>query len=114
MFVYFAHFLHLDVMTDKRNNFRQSRGDDGHNLVTVIMNDFGFDVQEALDLIGRLHEDLVCQFMIVYEKLAQVLGDNEPDLDGQIRRYADALGNWVRANDQWSFEVCATSLLHHL
>lgn len=27
-----------------------------------------------------------------------------PKLDPQVARYVDGLGNWVRANDQWSFE----------
>jgi len=75
------------------------------------MKKFGFNVQEAFNWIGRLHDDIVCHFMTEYEKVTQVLDDNDPDLNRQIGRYADALGNWVRANDQWSFEVCATSLL---
>ncbi|KJZ76904.1 hypothetical protein HIM_03781 [Hirsutella minnesotensis 3608] len=86
-------------------NVEQSRGDDVHNLVTVVMNDFGYDVHEAFNWIGCHHHVLACYFMMDYEKVAQVAGD-EPGYEKQIRKYAAALGNWVRANDQWSFEVC--------
>jgi hypothetical protein len=27
-------------------------------------------------------------------------------VDREVRIYLDGLGNWVRANDTWSFEVC--------
>lgn len=86
------------------NHNRQSRGDDEHNLVTVVMNELGLGIQAAFDWIELLYDEMGHRFMTKYMELCRGQ-NNEPGLDKQIR-YADALGNWVRANDQWSFEVC--------
>lgn len=61
-------------------------------------------VQEALDWIGRLHDELANEFIAEYERVPSLFTESEA-INLEIRLYADALGNWVRANDQWSFEV---------
>ncbi|KAF8987968.1 terpenoid synthase [Cyathus striatus] len=71
-------------------NVEQARGDDLHNLVTIVMHQLQLDVQGAFDWIGKLHDQLVDKFLDDYRKV--------------VARYVDDLGNWVRANDQWSFE----------
>lgn len=84
--------------------YRQSYGD-SHNLVTVVMAELDLEVQEALDWIGRLHDDFANQFLELYNSLPLLICESNA-VNLQISYYADALGNWVRANDQWSFEVC--------
>jgi hypothetical protein len=79
--------------------FRQARGDDGHNLVTIVMNERKIGLHAALQWISELHDELADEFMVAYKKLPS-------SLDPDVATYADGLGNWVRGNDVWSFEVC--------
>lgn len=81
-------------------NVEQARGDDGHNLVTIVMNQLGLDVQGALDWIGILHDQLAGRFLSDYRRIPSF----GPRLDLDVMVYCDGLGNWVRGNDQWSFE----------
>jgi Delta6-protoilludene synthase len=66
------------------------------------MNEKGLDLQPALDWIGELHDGLVNQFLADYPKVPSF---GNPTLDEDVATYVDGLGNWVRANDMWSFEV---------
>lgn len=64
------------------------------------MNQYGVDVHGAMDKIAEWHQDLADKFLAQY--------DNVPswgaEIDAQLARYLDGIGNWVRANDTWSFE----------
>ncbi|KAF7320642.1 Terpene cyclase [Mycena chlorophos] len=92
-------------------NIEQARGDDGHNLVTIVMHQYDLDVQGAMDWISVLHDQIAADFLDTYE--------NFPDLDVSVQVfedlqvYLDGLGNWVRANDSWSFEVSTASREAH-
>ncbi|KAJ7831641.1 terpenoid synthase [Mycena leptocephala] len=81
-------------------NVEQARGDDGHNLVTIVMHQYNLDAQGAMNWISDLHDGIVDEFLQVWKALPTFGGP----VDREIRTYADGLGNWVRANDQWSFE----------
>ncbi|KAF9067338.1 terpenoid synthase [Rhodocollybia butyracea] len=81
-------------------NIEQARADDLHNLVTIVMNQHSLDVQGAMDWIGRCHEEIADRFLENYKNLP----DWGPIINPQIRSYCDGLGNWVRANDAWSFD----------
>jgi len=81
-------------------NIEQARGDDLHNMVTIVMHQFNTDVQGAMDYIGKFHDRLAGAFLLTKDRLPSW---GEP-IDSQVARYVHGLGNWVRANDQWSFE----------
>lgn len=81
-------------------NKEQACGDDQHNIVAIVMKEMDMDVQGAMDWIGRLHAELERRFNTAYMMLHRWKGPE--NLDAQT--YAYGLGNWVRANDQWSFE----------
>jgi len=81
-------------------NIEQARGDDLHNMVTIVMHQFDTDVQGAMEYIGKLHDRLAGAFLLTKDRLPSW---GEPT-DSQVARYVHGLGNWVRANDQWSFE----------
>ncbi|KAJ7493620.1 terpenoid synthase [Mycena latifolia] len=81
-------------------NVEQARGDDGHNLVTVVMVQFHLDLNGALDWISSLHDSLVARFSLH----AKQLPSWGRILDPQVSGYVEGLGNWVRANDSWCFE----------
>jgi Delta6-protoilludene synthase len=69
-------------------------------MVTIVMHQFNTDIQGAMDYIGDLHDGLAADFLLNKDRLPSW---GEP-VDSQVAQYVDGLGNWVRANDQWSFE----------
>ncbi|TDL15490.1 terpenoid synthase [Rickenella mellea] len=82
-------------------NVEQARGDDGHNLVTIAKHELKTDLDGSLKWISKLHDNLADQFLADF---ANVPSFGDRDLDAQVATYVDGLGNWVRANDSWSFE----------
>ncbi|KAH8981015.1 terpenoid synthase [Lactarius akahatsu] len=83
-------------------NVEQARGDDGHNIVTIIMHQHKTDIQGAMNWVDDRHKELEAKFMDLYENKIPKFG--EP-VDTELARYVDGIGNWVRANDQWNFET---------
>ncbi|KAH9026094.1 terpenoid synthase [Lactarius hengduanensis] len=83
-------------------NVEQARGDDGHNIVTVVMHQHKMDIQGAMNWVHDLHKELEAKFMDLYENKIPKFG--EP-VDTELARYVDGIGNWVRGNDQWNFET---------
>jgi hypothetical protein len=80
----------------------QARGDDGHNIITVVMHQHRTDIQGAMNWVYDYHKELEAKFMDLYENKIPKFG--EP-VDTELARYVDGIGNWVRANDQWDFET---------
>jgi hypothetical protein len=66
------------------------------------------DVNGTLKWIGDVHDQIAEQFLADYK---QVPSFGDLTLDAEVAIYTDGLGNWVRANDKWSFEVSAFSAL---
>ncbi|KAM7196900.1 terpene cyclase [Naviculisporaceae sp. PSN 640] len=81
-------------------NVEQARGDEAHNLVKVVMNQFGLGVQESLHYVGSYHRKVMDEFLRVYKNIPAVFQG-----DKAIERYAWGVANWVRANWQWSWET---------
>ncbi|KAL4256103.1 Terpene synthase [Pleurotus pulmonarius] len=76
------------------------RGDDGHNVVTVVIQQFRMNIQDAMDYIENLINRLVDQFLEQWSHIPVFSGP----VDAEIRAYCNMLGIWVRGNDSWSFE----------
>ncbi|RPD59287.1 terpenoid synthase [Lentinus tigrinus ALCF2SS1-7] len=81
-------------------NVEQSRGDDGCNIVTIVMHQFQTDLHGAMEWIDNHHKTLMDRFLSYYGHLPTW----GPVIDVQVARYVQGVGNWVRANDTWSFE----------
>lgn len=64
------------------------------------MNELGTDAEGAMRWVKEHHKQLESRFIENFKKVPRWGGP----LDLQVARYCDGLGNWVRANDQWSFE----------
>jgi len=81
-------------------NLEQMRGDHLHNIITCVMNEHHTDVNGAMlwveDFLLRIGE----RFLTALAALPQW----EEPLNSQVKEYCDGLGQWVRANDDWSFE----------
>ncbi len=63
------------------------------------MNELRTDVAGAMIWVDEYHKQLESRFMENFKKVPRWGGP----IDLQVARYCDGLGNWVRANDQWSF-----------
>ncbi|KAI0333186.1 terpenoid synthase [Cubamyces sp. BRFM 1775] len=81
-------------------NVEQARGDDAYNIVTVIMVQYGLDIQGAIDWVACYQTDLIAKFTAQYENLPSW----GPAVDGDLKRYVLGIANWVRADNCWSFE----------
>ncbi|KZT22781.1 terpenoid synthase [Neolentinus lepideus HHB14362 ss-1] len=82
-------------------NIEQAKDDDGHNIVTVVMHEKNTDVQWALHWVGQYYRRITTQFL-QDKKMLPSWGN---DIDSQVERYVDGLGNWARGHDQWCFET---------
>ncbi|KAI9457947.1 terpenoid synthase [Lactarius psammicola] len=82
-------------------NVEQARGDDGHNIITVIMHHQKTDIQSAMNWVYDYHKAAEERFMELYWNQIPKFG--EP-VDTDLARYVEGLGNWVRSNDQWNYE----------
>jgi hypothetical protein len=80
----------------------QARGDDAHNIVTIVMHEQNIDIQGAMYWVYEYHKELEAKFLDIYENKIPKFG--EP-VDAQLAQYVDGIGNWVRGNYQWSFET---------
>jgi len=78
-------------------NVEQSRGDDGHNMVSVAMASRKLSVQGAMDYIGEQYATLGSRFL---SKMTLFTNSD----DSNLASYVWGLGNWVTANVEWSFE----------
>lgn len=81
-------------------NKEQAVGDDEHNIVTVIMAQFGVDVQEAIDRAGELSREKTDRFNALYGLLPRWVGP--VDLD--VQRLADGMAQCVSGVLHWSYE----------
>ncbi|KAK5652877.1 hypothetical protein OQA88_9543 [Cercophora sp. LCS_1] len=78
----------------------RARGHALHNLVTAVMYQFNMGPQAAADWIGKWSDGIVKDFLQCKSELPSW----GSDVDLQVSRYVDALAQWVRGNDDWSFE----------
>ncbi|KAN0100103.1 Isoprenoid synthase domain containing protein [Tylopilus felleus] len=81
-------------------NVEQSRGDDNHNLIKIVMKELGTDVNGAMLWVQDLHAKVEQRF---HAAMAALPEWDEP-LNSQVKEYCDGLGNWVRGNYEWNFE----------
>ncbi|KAI1339684.1 terpenoid synthase [Xylariaceae sp. FL0016] len=99
--------MDMDIPEDVRTapdvlsyNKEQASGDDQHNLLTIVMNEKGMQLQETIDWAGQLHAEMVVKFNQLLLEVPRYGGP----LDLDIQSYVDGVAQWVVANVQWSFE----------
>ncbi|KAG6844208.1 hypothetical protein H0H87_008877 [Tephrocybe sp. NHM501043] len=79
----------------------QSCGNDGNNLVTIVMNQENLAVKEAMEWISDYFAERK-QYFLSDIHCVPSFGDSHSD---SVRRYIDSLGISVIANDCWCFET---------
>lgn len=70
------------------------------NAVTVMMNEKGFSLQEAVDYVAKSYTEFG-DIMNEYRKRIRSYG---PKADKDIQRFIDGLQQWVIGNLEWSFQ----------
>lgn len=78
----------------------QARGDEGHNIITIVMHELDTDVNGAMLWVADCHTKLETKFL---QAMAAIPKWGEL-VDSQVLQYCNGLGNWVRATCDWSFE----------
>lgn len=81
-------------------NKERASGQALHNWVTIIALEQNIGIQDAVDYLGALHDRTKAKFVAATQTLPSW---GEPT-DSAVGRYVDSVGNWVRANYEWSFE----------
>ncbi|KAF8872565.1 hypothetical protein BD779DRAFT_1679622 [Infundibulicybe gibba] len=90
-------------MTSTRTtSSKQAVGEDGHNLVRVVMHEQGSTLEEAVAWISRLNDELVEVFLEEYERVPTQWGS--PTLDAHVAEYILGIAYWLRGNEAWSYE----------
>ncbi|KZS87846.1 terpenoid synthase [Sistotremastrum niveocremeum HHB9708] len=83
-------------------NVEQSRGDDAHNLITVLMSDHSLPLQSALDHSGQLYQSLLTKFLSTLREIP--FGSWTEEVEKDAREYVWGVGNWVSATVEFGFE----------
>ncbi|KAI0267825.1 terpenoid synthase [Gloeopeniophorella convolvens] len=82
-------------------NIEQAAGHGGHNIITVVMNELGLDLDGALDWVAEYHGQVLSNFMAQYHMLPSW----GPAVDALVDTYVDRLAYFIRGIDCWAFET---------
>jgi len=82
-------------------NIEQASGHGGHNTVTVVMNEKGFDLDSALNWLGEYHGQVLSKF----QAQRRALPSWGPVIDSDVGAFVERLGYWIRGIDSWSLET---------
>ena len=78
----------------------KARGLELHNSVELVMHEQGLNVQGAIDWLERYAADVHAGFL---DNVANMPSWGE-DIDHRVKIYIDGIAQWVRGNDDWTFE----------
>jgi len=82
-------------------NIEQASGHGGHNIVTVVMNEKGVDLDGALAWLGEYHGEVLSKF----QAQSRTLPSWGPAIDTDVETFGERLGYWIRGIDCWSLET---------
>jgi len=82
-------------------NIEQAAGHGGHNIITVVMNEKGVDLDGALDWVAEYHERVLSQFQAQFRSLPSW----GPTIDSKVKTYVERLAYFIRGIDCWAFET---------
>ncbi|CCM04069.1 uncharacterized protein FIBRA_06228 [Fibroporia radiculosa] len=81
-------------------NKEQAHGDDQHNILTVIMHQYNYDIDKAMAWLADFHAEVETKFLDGLKRVPSW----GPAIDRQVEEYLLGLANWPRCNDCWNFE----------
>ncbi|KAK7048258.1 isoprenoid synthase domain-containing protein [Favolaschia claudopus] len=79
--------------------------DADYNAVTVVMVNEHTDIAGGIQWISDYHDEIVEHFLRVREDVINKNGFPSwgTDIDDQVAKYIDGLGQWIRGHDEWNF-----------
>ncbi|KAK7021182.1 isoprenoid synthase domain-containing protein [Favolaschia claudopus] len=79
--------------------------DAAYNAVTVVMVNEHTDIAGGIQWISDYHDEIVERFLRVREDVINQNGFPSwgTDIDDQVAKYIDGLGQWIRGHDEWNF-----------
>ena len=69
-------------------------------MITVIMHQYGVDLQTAVDIVGNMCKQSIDRFNEQRARLPSWGGK----IDRDVSIYVDGLANWIVGSLHWSFE----------
>ena len=94
--IFIHHIYNQDLFS---YNVEQSKGDT-HNMISVVMNEEGLDLQTAVDFVGTMCKQSIDRFNDDKANLPSW----GPKIDRDVAIYVDGLANWIVGSLHWSFE----------
>jgi len=82
-------------------NKEQAVDDLSRNLVAFVMRLFNLDLRGAMQWVCQYHFEKQAEFFALREEIPSF----GPEVDKALKEYVDLLGNDVRANYCWGFEI---------
>ena len=79
----------------------RSRGLDGHNIITAIMEEYHLDLQQALYWLSGFASKTISNFL----SNSRALPSWGSKIDRAIEAYIDRVARCVRGYDAWSYET---------
>ncbi|KAI9443651.1 terpenoid synthase [Lactarius indigo] len=76
-------------------------GHAAHNLLTVVMNEKGVDLNGALDWYTEFNETKLAKSLEQHRKIPSW----GPEMDPVVSAFVEGVGYWMRGHDCWSFEA---------
>ena len=80
-------------------NVEQARCDN-HNIIAVVMNEKGLDLDGALNWVATTYEHVLSRF----QAQIRTLPSWGSDIDPGVNDFVERLCHWIRGHDCWSFE----------
>ncbi|KAL4252933.1 Terpene synthase [Abortiporus biennis] len=77
-----------------------SSGDDGHNIITIVMSEHHVDLVGAINWVEEYANDTKERFTTMRKNIPSF----GRDVDAQLAIYLDGVANFVRGHDSWCFE----------
>ena len=87
-------------------NREQSSSSYPHNILTSIMEERKIPLQAALDDLALRAKSHIRRFLHNQSRLPLIAAQLgwSAEIQERLQEYVDGLGQWVRGNDDWSFE----------
>ena len=82
-------------------NIEQAAGHGGHNIITVVMNEKGVDLNGALHWVSEYHEQILSEF----QAQSRTLPSWGTTTDLKVKTYVERLAYFIRGIDCWAFET---------
>ena len=92
----------IEILKDMHSyRLERSRGLDGHNIVTAIMEEYHLDLQQALYWLSGYASRTISNFLANSSALPS--WGSKTDL--AVKKYIDLVARCVRGYDTWSYET---------